>query len=75
VLTELKDMLGPGSIILFDELINYPNWQQHEHRAFMEYVAEQNVSFRYIGYIRTSSQVAVRLIEAPAMVQPAALPA
>ena len=66
VLTALKDMLVPGSIILFDELINYPGWQDHEYRAFMEYVAEQNISFEYIGYVRTSCRVAVRLTSARA---------
>jgi hypothetical protein len=66
VLTALKDMLVPGSIILFDELINYPGWQDQEYRAFMEYVAEQNVTFEYIGYVRTSCRVAVRLTGARA---------
>jgi methyltransferase family protein len=67
VLTWLKDMLGPGSIIVFDELINYPGWQDHEYRAFMEYVAEQNISYEYIGYVRTSCRVAVRLTGVPAL--------
>jgi hypothetical protein len=61
VLFALRDRLVPGSIILFDELINYPGWQDQEYRAFMEYVAEQNVSFEYVGYVRTSCRVAVRL--------------
>lgn len=61
VLVALKDRLVPGSIIVFDELINYPEWQDQEYRAFMEYVAEQNVSFEYIGYVRTSCRVAVKL--------------
>jgi hypothetical protein len=61
VLFALRDRLVPGSIILFDELINYPGWQDQEYRAFMEYVAEQNVSFEYIGYVRTSCRVAVKL--------------
>jgi hypothetical protein len=59
VLTALQDRLVPGSIILFDELINYTGWQDQEYRAFMEYVAEQNVSFEYIGFVRTSCRVAV----------------
>ena len=61
VLNALKDMLVPGTIILFDELINYTGWQDQEYRAFMEYVAENDGSFEYIGYVRTSCRVAVRL--------------
>ena len=62
VLEALKGNLGPGSIIVFDELINYPGWQDGEYKAFMEYVAAHGVTFEYLGYSRTGSQVAVRLI-------------
>ncbi len=61
VLENLKDLLVPGSMIIFDEFINYPNWQEGEYKAFMEYVAVNCVAFEYIGYTRTGGQVAVRL--------------
>jgi hypothetical protein len=66
VLAELKDMLVPGSVIVFDEFMNYPGWQEHEYRAFMEFVAEHDVFFEYLSYMRTGAQVAVRLTGAPA---------
>jgi hypothetical protein len=59
----LKGTLVPGSVIIFDELINYPGWQEGEYRAFMEYVAENYVAFEYIAYARTGSQVAVKLTQ------------
>jgi hypothetical protein len=61
VLTALKDMVMPGSVILFDELINYTGWQDQEYRALMEHVAQHNISFEYIGYVRTSCRVAIKI--------------
>jgi hypothetical protein len=34
----LAERIVPGTIILFDEYFNYPNWEQHEFRAFQEFV-------------------------------------
>ena len=62
VLQNLKPMLQPNSIIVFDELINYPGWQDGEYKAFMEYVREEQLTFAYVGYVRTGSQVAVKLL-------------
>lgn len=61
ILENLKDLLVAGSIIIFDEFINYPGWQDGEYKAFMEYVAMNCVTFEYIGYTRTGGQVAVKL--------------
>jgi hypothetical protein len=63
ILQNLKGMLVPGSVILFDEFFNYPDWQRGECKAFMEYVAENAIAFEYIGYTRTGGQVAVKLVE------------
>jgi hypothetical protein len=63
IFENLKGTLVPGSVIIFDELINYPGWQEGEYRAFMEYVAENYVAFEYIAYARTGSQVAVKLTQ------------
>jgi Methyltransferase domain len=61
VLRHLAPRLRPGTVIIFDELYNYPGWEQDEYKAFMEYVAENNIAFDYIGYVRVDKQVAVRL--------------
>jgi hypothetical protein len=64
ILKNVGDMLKPGSIILFDELINYHGWEQGEFKAFMEFVAERNFAFEYVAYNRTGGQVAVRILDA-----------
>jgi hypothetical protein len=55
----LGDRLQPGTIILFDEYFNYPNWRNHEFKAFQELVAERRLTYTYLAYAR--QQVAVRI--------------
>jgi hypothetical protein len=50
-----------GTIIAFDEYFNYPSWQIHEHKAFMEFVNIFNVKFDYISYVENGNQVAIRI--------------
>ena len=59
------DLLGqrivPGTIIVFDEYFNYHNWQQHEFKAFQEFVHSRKVKYEYICFARI--QVAVKITE------------
>jgi predicted O-methyltransferase YrrM len=59
VLAGLARRIKPGTIIVFDEYFGYPNWQEHEYRAFREYTAEFGANYTYIGWART--QVAVKI--------------
>ena len=59
VLEALRDRLVPGTIIVFDEYFNYPNWRNHEHRAFRELVESERMQVSYLGY--SYRQVAVAL--------------
>ena len=62
----LSDRLQPGAIVLFDEYYNFHRWQQHEFRAFQEFVAREGVKYEYIAFSVTGQQVAVRILENPA---------
>jgi hypothetical protein len=57
ILESLSDRIVAGTVIVFDEYFNYPNWRSHEHKAFREFVAAKRAAFRYIGY--SFRQVAV----------------
>ena len=46
-------------MILFDEYFNYPNWEQHEFKAFQEFVSARRVKYTYLAFAR--QQVAVRI--------------
>ena len=61
VLWGLGDRFVPGTIIIFDEYFNYPNWQQHEFRAFQEFVKAFAVKYRYLGFSIKNGHVAVEL--------------
>ena len=55
----------PGAVILFDEYYNFPRWQQHEFKAFQEFIASSGATYEYIGYSVTGQQVAVRVLDNP----------
>ncbi len=57
--------LQPGCIVLFDEYYNFPRWQEHEFRAFREYVDRSGVTYSYVGWAATSQQAAVRIDSNP----------
>lgn len=65
VLELLRRRLVRGSVIVFDEYLNYPAWQQHEFKAFQEFVAATGLRYRYIGFASSDWAVAVQ-VEAPA---------
>jgi len=58
-LEHIAPRLKPGSIIVFDEFFNIPNWQQNEFRAFREFVSTYKVGVSYICW--AYQQVAVRI--------------
>ena len=61
ILDALGPRLQPGAIVLFDEYYNFPRWQQHEFKAFQEFVERAGVEYEYIGYSVTGQQVAARI--------------
>ena len=61
VFSHLKDRITAGTVILFDEFHNFPGWQEHEYRAFMEFIDSSRYSFEYIGYASAYISVAARI--------------
>jgi hypothetical protein len=61
VLEQVGPRLRPGSIIVFDEYFNFPGWQDHEHKAWLEYVEASGIKFDYVGYTIDNEQVLVRV--------------
>ena len=59
ILTLLAERIVPGTVLIFDEYFNYPNWEQHEFKAFQEFVTEHAIKYRYLGYSR--QQVVMRI--------------
>lgn len=61
VLDLVGPRLRPGSVIAFDEFFNYPGWQEHECKAWHEYVERTGTSFTYEAYSYADRQVVVRI--------------
>jgi hypothetical protein len=59
ILRLCRSRIQTGTIIVFDEYFNYPGWQDHEHKAFMEFIAETGHSFKYISIVPDGEQVGV----------------
>jgi predicted O-methyltransferase YrrM len=56
----IADRIAPNTIIVFDEYFGYPRWQDHEFKAFQEFVAAHGVRYEYLTYARI--QTAVKII-------------
>ncbi|GAA3460364.1 TylF/MycF/NovP-related O-methyltransferase [Saccharothrix longispora] len=65
VLDLVGPRLVPGSVIVFDEYFNYPGWEEHEHKAWMEHVARTGIEFDYRGYTYDHEQVIVKVTGVP----------
>jgi hypothetical protein len=69
VLAQLAPRMRPGTLILFNEYFNYPGWQRHEHRAFLEYLEKSQFCAEYFGFTSRGQSVAVRLATKPGDVE------
>lgn len=59
VLETLQPRIVSGTVIVFDEYLNYPGWEQHEFRAFREFIQKHGIRYRYIGFASKANAVAV----------------
>jgi hypothetical protein len=49
VLEALAPRFRPGTVVVFDELINYPNYEAHEWRAWWEIVDRYGLPFEWLA--------------------------
>lgn len=62
VFDHLGDRLIPGTVIVFDEYFGYHGWQQHEHKAFEEFLAASGLTFEAIaiGHMNLAVRILAR---------------
>ncbi|MCZ2806471.1 class I SAM-dependent methyltransferase [Modestobacter sp. VKM Ac-2983] len=65
VLEALEGRLRVGTVLLFDEYFNFPGWEQHEHRAWTEFVSRTGVEFEYLGFTADDEQMSLRITGVP----------
>lgn len=62
VLEACMPRMVAGGVIVFDEFFNYPAWEQHEARAWREYLtAHPEFQVEYVAYVPSGEQIAVRV--------------
>lgn len=61
ILDGLGDRLRPGSVILFDEYLNYPGWRHHEYKAWQEFVKSHSVTYEYLAFSARDGQALVKI--------------
>ena len=61
ILSGLGTNIVEGTIILFDDLYNYPGFKDHEFKAFQEFLDDQNKVADYLAFNTNCEQVAVRI--------------
>jgi len=57
----LGDRIVAGTVLVFDEYFNYPNWREHEHRAFQELVTARGIAYEYLAFLGRGGSVALRV--------------
>lgn len=61
VFDALGDHIVAGTVLQFDEFLNYPGWQRNEAKAFLEFCQARSAEVEYLGYVANGEQVAVRI--------------
>jgi len=62
VLNNLREQIIAGTVIVFNEFFNYPNWEKGEFKAFMKFINLTGKKYDYITYNRRHEQVAVKIL-------------
>lgn len=65
VLAEAAPWLVPGTVIVFDDLLGYPGYEQHELRAFEEFAGARNLSRELVAAALMAREVALRITAGP----------
>ena len=48
VFNTLQGKIVPGTVIVFDDYCNHPNWRQGEYKAWQEFVSHNNIKYKYL---------------------------
>ena len=57
-----RDRFVAGTVLVFDEYFNYPGWEQHEFRAFQEFIRDRGQGYKYLAMAPRHYSVAVQLL-------------
>jgi hypothetical protein len=52
-------------VVIFDEYVGYPNWEQHEHKAWEEFIARSGATFRFTAVCLRGGQASAVMLNNP----------
>lgn len=58
VLINLESRIVPGTLILFDEIHHYKGYEEHEYKAFSEFLSRTGYGCNWIAHVRNAPQAA-----------------
>jgi len=59
VLMNAKNILKPGVLVLFDEYLSYPNWENGEFKAWKEFCSQNSIQYRYLGFANEQALIEI----------------
>lgn len=63
VLEQADPFLVPGSVVLFDDLLGYPGYAEHELRALEEWTRDRGARWEVVAACLLGREVAIRILE------------
>lgn len=59
----LGPLIGNGTLIVFDEFVNYPGWEEHEYKAFQEFLVANSyrIKVSWARMVKGMQQLLVRI--------------
>ena len=61
VLEGLRQLLQPGTVLLFDEFLGFEGFEQHEFRAWHEFAERHSIDYEYTAVTLMAKQLALRV--------------
>jgi len=61
IFDEVSERIVPGTVIIFDEYLMTPSWQDDEFKAFQEAVAKHGWTYEYLAFSIMTGQAIVRI--------------
>ncbi len=63
ILSLIGDRIQSGTVVVFDDYLNYPGWQNGDFKAWQEFIERTGLRYEYIGHSLLNSQVVVRILD------------
>jgi hypothetical protein len=57
ILEKLKDRFVDGTVLVFDEFHNYPGFEEHEYKAFIEFLNDTDYDVEFLGKWHPESSI------------------